>query len=214
MYVEKFFTTGLVWTDDCGAFHAEGCTLFLLADEPCPETCPTEPVCPEEPICQPESAVCLGVCEETSVILVDNHMILMGEPVGGTGPLRWEGTMTFTDGTVLTIISLPDPAPYFTGPDADWSAFGAGIQGELQIFREEFTIKNKCGDVVATGWEQGIFNVTSLEYNVSGELEVCGDAGPLTGKLVEKMFFTGIVWFDDCGRTHAESHGPFLVCDA
>jgi hypothetical protein len=230
--IKKFFGTGEVWIDDCGAYHADACNVYLVCDaeptcpaestcpeEPaCPAECPEEPTCPtecpEEPTCPPEPTSCLGTCDETSAILVDNHMILMGEPVGGTGPFRWEGTMTFADGTVLTIISLPDPSPYFTGPEADWSAFGAGIQGELQIFREEFTIKNACGDVVATGWEQGIFNVTSLEYNVSGELEVCGDAGPLTGKLVEKMFFTGIVWFDDCGRMHAESHGPFLVCDA
>jgi hypothetical protein len=230
MYVEKFFTTGLVWTDDCGAFHAEGCTLFLLSDEPCPETCPTEPVCPEDPVCpatcpeepecpeeptcQPESAGCLGICGETSVIMANAHLIVMGEPVGGTGPLRWEGTLTLEDGTVLTMINLMDPSPYFTGPEADWSAFGGGMQGELEIFREEITMKNKCGDVVATGFEQGIFNVTSYEYNVSGELEVCGDAGPLTDKLVEKMFFTGIVWFDDCGRMHAESQGLIMVCDS
>ncbi|MCW4039981.1 MAG: hypothetical protein NWE83_04410 [Candidatus Bathyarchaeota archaeon] len=230
--IKKFFGTGEVWIDDCGAYHADACNVYLVCDaeptcpaestcpeEPaCPAECPEEPTCPtecpEEPTCPPEPTSCLGTCGETSVIMANAHLILMGEPVGGTGPFRWEGTLTFADGTVLTMINLVDPSPYFTGPEADWSAFGGGMQGELEIFREEITMKNKCGDVVATGFEQGIFNVTSSEYNVSGELEVCGEAGPLTDKLVEKMFFTGIVWFDDCSRMHAESQGLILVCDA
>jgi hypothetical protein len=219
MDIEKFFTTGLVWTDDCGAFHAEGCTLYLLSDEPacpkepeCPTTCPES--CPEESVCPGEPASCKGTCDNLRAVMANAHLILMGEPVGGTGPFRWEGTLTFTDGTVLTMINLVDSSPYFTGPEADWSAFGAGMQGELEIFREEITMKNKCGDVVATGFEQGIFNVTSYEYNVSGELEICSDVGPLSDMYVEKMFFTGIVWFDTCGRTHAESQGLLLVCDA
>jgi hypothetical protein len=65
--------------------------------------------------------------------------------------LRWEGTATFADGTEITSIAYTDPSPYFVGPDADWSLFGTGMQGELEIFREEMEYKNACGDIVATG---------------------------------------------------------------
>jgi hypothetical protein len=240
--IKKFFGTGEVWIDDCGAYHADACNVYVVCDdeptcpaeptcpeEPdCPAACPDEPACPEEPecpeecpeepacpeACPEESATCQGTCADVSVIMANAHLILMGEPGSESDPFRWEGTITFADGTVLTMINLADPAPSFVGPDADWSAFGLGMLGELEIFREEITMKNKCGDVVATGFEQGIFNITSFEYNVSGELAICGDAGPLTDKLVEKMFFTGLVRIDACGITHAESQGLILVCDA
>jgi hypothetical protein len=141
------------------------------------------------------------------------HAVFMGEGVSGTGPLRWEGTATFSDGTVLTSIAYADPAPSFVGPEANWSAFGAGMQGELEIFREEVEYKNACGDVVASGYEQGIFNITSSEFNVAGELEICGDVGPLSNKYVEKFFTTGLVWTDDCGAFHAEGCTLFLLSE-
>jgi len=74
-------------------------------------------------------------------------------------------------------------------------------------------LKNECGEVVAVGYEQGIFNITSSEFNVAGELEVCGDAGPLTGKTVDKFYSTGLVWIDDCGAFHAEGRTVYVLCN-
>jgi len=189
--IVKTGVTGEVWIDDCDGWHAEGVVAVLYCDGTAASTCDT-----------------------TEVIIADAHAIFMGEGVSGTGPFRWEGTTTFADGTVLTSIAYADPAPYFVGPDADWSLFGQGMQGELEIFREEMEIKDACGNIVATGYEQGIFNINTMEYNVKGESTVVGDAGPLTGKQVKKFFGTGEVWIDDCGGYHAEGCVVYLVCDA
>jgi hypothetical protein len=169
--------------------------------------CPAEPSCPQEPVC------CKETCMDVSVVIADAHAVFMGEGVSGTGPLRWEGTVTFADGSELVWIAYADAAPSFVGPDADWSAFGAGMQGELEIFREEVELKNKCGDIVAVGYEQGIFNITSSEFNVAGELDVCGDAGPLTGQTVDKFYTTGLVWTDTCGAFHGEGCTLYLLAD-
>jgi hypothetical protein len=76
--IKKFFGAGEVWIDDCGAYHADACNVYLVCDaEPtcpqkpdCPEACPDEPVCPtecpEDPVCPekcPEEPACPEECE-------------------------------------------------------------------------------------------------------------------------------------------------------
>ena len=189
--IVKTWVTGEVWIDDCDGWHAEGVVTVLYCNGPA-----------------------VSGCDATEVILAESQLIFMGEGVIGTGPLRWEGTVMFSDGSEFTLIAYADPAPYFVGPDADWSLFGQGMQGELEIFREEIEWKNQCGDVVVTGAEQGIFNINTFEFNVKGDLTIDGDVGPLTGKQIKKFFGTGEVWIDDYGAYHADACNVYLICDA